>query len=82
MQLTYRLLSEDLIETHGHFPAEHVSDHGSVGLLCDRIGEATGFDPPLVRRTIDDFVTAGYLEVTRAGDDVDWRWTQNRRVGA
>ncbi|MDO9516198.1 MAG: radical SAM protein [Syntrophales bacterium] len=79
MQLVYRLLSEDLIETHGHLPVDHPSGNGSVGTLCDRIGEATGFDPGLVRSTIEDFVGAGYIKPQSAGDALEWRWTHNNR---
>jgi hypothetical protein len=82
MQLTYRLLSEDLIETHGHCANDHLSENSAVSTLCSRLSGATGFDPPLVRRTIDDFITAGYLEATHGGDAVEWRWTQNGRFGA
>jgi len=80
MQLTYRLLSEDLIETHGHLPVDHTSGNGSVGTLCDRIGEATGFEPELVRDTIEDFVGAGYLKPRRAGGTLEWHWTHNNRI--
>jgi len=80
MQLTYRLLSEDLIETHGRLPVDHASEGGSVGALCDRIREATGFDSELVRDTIGDFIGAGYLKPQRAGDTLAWRWTHNNRI--
>ena len=80
MQLVYRILSEDLIETHGQLPVDHTSGNGSVGTLCDKIAEATDFDPGLVRSTIEDFVNAGYLKPRRAGDTLEWRWTHNNRV--
>jgi len=82
MQLTYRLLSEDLIETHGHCAIDHLSENSAVSTLCSRLSDATGFDPPLVRRTIEDFVAAGYLEATPAGDAMEWRWTENGRFDA
>jgi len=75
MQLTYRLLSEDLIETCGRVPGD-----GSVGALCRKIGEVTGFDPALVSGTIEDFVGAGYLKPCRAGETLAWHWTHNNRV--
>ncbi len=62
MQLVYRILSEDLIETLGRLPEDHASGNGSVGTLCDRIGEVTGFDPGLIRKTMEDFVGAGYIK--------------------
>ena len=80
MQLTYRLLSEDLIETHGRLPVNHASGNGAVGALCDRIREVTGCESALVRDTIGDFVGAGYLKPRRRGATVEWRWTHNNLV--
>ena len=79
-QLVYRLLSEDLIETYGQLSVDHASGNGSVGTLCDKIGEATGFDTGLVRKTIEDFVGAGYIKTRRDGDTLEWYWTHNNRV--
>jgi len=80
MQLVYRILSEDLIETLGRLPEDHASGNGSVGTLCDRIGEVTGFDPGLIRKTMEDFVGAGYIKPQRAGNTLAWRWTHNNRI--
>ncbi len=80
MQLTYRLLSEDLIETYGCFPIDDASDNGSVRALCRRIEEATGFDSALVSGTIKDFIGAGYLKAHRMDYRIAWRWTHNNRV--
>ncbi|MBN2397572.1 MAG: radical SAM protein, partial [Deltaproteobacteria bacterium] len=79
-QLTYRLLSEDLIETLGRLTVEHASGNGSVRALCRRVEEATGFDPALVSSTIEDFVGAGYLKENRTGGTIAWEWTHNNRV--
>jgi len=80
MQLVYRLLSEDLIETCGLFPVNHASDNGTVGMLCGKIEEVTGFDSRLVRNTIEDFVDAGYIKPERRGDNIAWYWTHNNRI--
>ncbi|MBW2595355.1 MAG: B12-binding domain-containing radical SAM protein [Deltaproteobacteria bacterium] len=80
MQLVYRILSEDLIETCGCFPMEHASDNGSVDRLCGGIAEVTGFDSRLVRNTIEDFIDAGYIKPGRAGDNIAWYWTHNNKV--
>ncbi len=82
MRFTYRLLSEDLIETYGHCSVDHLSENSAVDTLCSRLSDATGFDPVLVRSTIKDFVAAGYLEAVPAVDALEWRWTQNNRVHA
>ena len=79
-QLVFQILSEDLIETHGHLPADANSGNGSVKTLCRNIEKATGFDQALVSNTIEDFIGTGYLKVHRTGDSVAWRWTHNNRV--
>ena len=80
MQLVYRMLSEDLIETCGCFPMEHASDNGTVDMLCAKIEEKTGFDPGLIRKTIEDFIGAGYIKPGRAGENLAWYWTHNIKV--
>ena len=80
MQLVYRILSEDLIETCGCFPMEHASDNESVDRLCGGIVEVTGFDSRLVRNTIESFIDAGYIRQGREGDNIAWYWTHNNRV--
>ena len=80
MQLVYRLLSEDLVETCGRFPMNSVSDNGTVGMLCGKIEEITGFDPGLVRKTIEDFIDAGYIKLARRENSLAWYWTHNNKV--
>jgi len=80
MQLVYRMLSEDLIETCGCFPVNHASDNGTVNMLCGKIEEVTGFDSRLVRKTIEDFIDTGYIKLERRGDNLAWYWTHNNRV--
>jgi len=80
MQLVYRLLSEDLIETCGCFPVRNLSNGRAVAMLCGAIEHATGFHSGLVRATIEDFIRAGYIRSRRVGSNIDWHWTHNNRV--
>ncbi len=80
MEFTYRLLSEDLIEEHGRFPAaEGGETDGGEDLLIDRIAAVTGTERSLVSRVLRDFVSRGYLEADRRGGTIQWRWAPNRR---
>lgn len=80
MQLVYRILSEDLIETCGCFSLEQEPDTGTVDMLCTKIEEKTGFDRELIRKTIEDFIRAGYIKPARAGGNIAWYWTHNNSV--
>lgn len=77
LQLVYRLLSEDIIETCGSFPANNPGSTPSdpVDLLCRRIAEATGFDTALINKTIKRFFDSGYLKSRPAGENIIWSWT-------
>ena len=82
LQLVYRLLSEDLIETHGSFPVDHPgrTPGDPVGMLCRRIEEVTGFDAELIHKTIKHFIDVGYLKSRDRGKNLIWYWTHNNRV--
>ena len=82
MKLVYRLLSEDLIETEGAFPAQGSAEN--MGLLQEelsrRIAKATGVDDGIVGRTIRGLVEKGYIRHAISGGECRWRWTHNNRV--
>ena len=65
MRLVYKMLSEDLLETCGSFPADTPSGRPekTFDRLCQRIEEATGFDSDLVRQTLKSFLDAGYIKL-------------------
>ena len=82
MKLVYRLLSEDLIEKLGTYPA-HDFEGGTDRLreeLCRRIEEATGIEGGLIRRTIQGFVERGYVRAAILGGECRWHWTHNQWV--
>ncbi len=82
LQLVYRLLSEDLIETHGSLPVDPLSHvpRETVDLLCQRITEATGSDSGLIHKTIKHFIDVGYLKSRPADKNLIWYWTHNNRI--
>lgn len=78
-RLVYRLLSEDLIETEGIFP-DMASREETIRPLCLRIEEKVGAGLQLVEKTIDDFITKGYIKAKRVDGAWVWHWTHNNRV--
>lgn len=82
MQFVYRLLAEDLIEQWGAVPS--AAENGRCGdpleRLIAQVSRAADADPLLVRKTLSDFVRAGYLKVARDGEALRWFWTRNRFV--
>jgi anaerobic magnesium-protoporphyrin IX monomethyl ester cyclase len=82
MGLVYKMLSEDLLEACGSFPADSQSNgpEKTFVILCQRIEEATGFDKDLIHRTINDFIDAGYIKVRQEEDTLTWYWTHNSQV--
>jgi len=90
-QFVYRLLSEDLVEKLGCIPlpgaATTVSRSGreadekeALEALCQRLEEATGADPALIRKTLRGFIEKGYIRSRQSGRILTWYWTHNNRV--
>ncbi|MBN2438940.1 MAG: radical SAM protein, partial [Deltaproteobacteria bacterium] len=82
MKLVYRLLSEDLIEKCGVIPASDTAQSAALlqEALCCRIGETTGVEGGLIRRTIRGFVEKGYLRAAFSDGECGWHWTHNNRI--
>ena len=81
LQLVYRLLSEELIETLGIFPLDpSVKSDNLLEGLCRRIEDATGVDGELITKTMQGFVASGYIKSRICGDECIWYWTHNNRV--
>jgi radical SAM superfamily enzyme YgiQ (UPF0313 family) len=81
MQLVYKILSGDLLETCGSFLIESPNDHpeNTIDLLCQRLKEATGFDLGLIQNTISQFVESRYMAWRIENNQLIWYWTQNNR---
>jgi anaerobic magnesium-protoporphyrin IX monomethyl ester cyclase len=78
MQLSYRILKDDLIEKYG-FIAPHLaqdSQEKALQELCRRIITETKADSSLVNKTIGDFVWRGYLQAAVLTEGCLWSWTK------
>ncbi|MBI4763773.1 MAG: radical SAM protein [Deltaproteobacteria bacterium] len=82
MRLVYKMLSEDLLETWGTFPADtQDGDPGeNMDPLCQRLEEATGFGSDLVHQTLKSFIDAGYIKFRIEANSLIWYWTHNNKV--
>ena len=77
MELTFKILKEDLIEKYGFidqvlFPGDQEK---AVQEFCDRITGSTNSDPPVVNRTIRDFINRGYLRTVIYGQGCQISWS-------
>ena len=81
MNLTFRLLSEDIIEEHCRFPLKGPppDEEARRAQLTAKVGEVTGADSDLVRWVIGDFVAKGYLVARAKGDCLEWAWSETRK---
>ena len=81
-QFVYKLLSEDILEKNGSFPLKVLArgPNGSVDPLCRRLRELTGSDAEVVKKAIDQFVSAGYIKSRQEGENLIWYWTHNIRI--
>lgn len=82
MGLVYKMLSEDLLEACGSFPADtqNSDPEKTFDPLCQRIEEATGFDSELIHMTIRSFIDAGYIKLRQKDNTLIWYWTHNNKV--
>lgn len=78
-RLTYRLLSEDILEEHGVVKAEANDPEGKRALFAV-VQKATGEEERLIDRTLVDFIERGYISSQRYGDRIVWHWTHNNRL--
>ena len=76
MQLSYRILKDDLIEKDGFIDPDLAQDSKEKALqeLCRRITTKTKADSNLVNKTIGDFVLRGYLQAAVSGRGCLWSW--------
>jgi radical SAM superfamily enzyme YgiQ (UPF0313 family) len=75
MELVYRMLSEDVIETVAqNLPLK--SQQEQLQLLADRIQAHSGFDRAIVERTVNHLVRDGNLDQCEQAGVVNWYWPQ------
>jgi hypothetical protein len=77
MNLTFKILKDDLIEKHGLIEP-HIfgsSKDNALKELCRRVTDSTGAEPSVVNQTMTDFVQRGYLNVEESSRGFSWLWT-------
>lgn len=77
MELTYRILSEDLLEQWGTVPSSAVFASGEdpFTLLCRRIIEVTEGEPELVGQTLKSFLDSGYIQNRETAEGTVFYWS-------
>ncbi len=79
MELTHRLLAEDLIETCSETTSGSGDQSVSFKALCEKIASGTSFEIDLIEETIGSFIDSGYLKKGEGNGRAAWFWTHNLR---
>jgi hypothetical protein len=81
MNLTYRLLAEDLLEDHCTFPVKELNNgaRSAEALLFEKVTRVTDLDSDLVTHTMKDFIDKGYIKARQTDGTINWYWTHNRK---
>ncbi|MGD0022541.1 MAG: radical SAM protein [Smithellaceae bacterium] len=76
MNLTFKILKDDLIEKHGFIEPDRFrgSKENALKELCHRVTVGTGAEPRVVSQTITDFVQKGYLDAEELAQGCSWFW--------
>jgi hypothetical protein len=76
MNLTFKVLKDDLIEKHGFIERDifRGSKEKALKELCRRVTDSTGAEPRVVNQTITDFVQRGYLNAEESLHGCSWSW--------
>jgi radical SAM superfamily enzyme YgiQ (UPF0313 family) len=83
-RFVYRLLSEDLVESlgciyDGVLKNQEEQQEEALEKLCQRLEEATGTEPLLIRKSIRLFVKMGYVKLRQDDGNLIWYWTHNNK---
>ncbi len=80
MELSFRLLSEDILEEHCSFPLSDIdSDPRPLEeILSERVEQVTGLDRELISNTLGQFIENGHIKHAKNKDHLLWYWTHNR----
>jgi radical SAM superfamily enzyme YgiQ (UPF0313 family) len=76
MNLTFKILKDDLIEKHGFIESDMFrgSKENALKELCHRVTVGTSAEPRVVSQTITDFVQRGYLDAEESARGCSWFW--------
>ncbi len=76
MNLTFKILKDDLIEKHGFIEPNlfQGSKDRALRELCQRIITGTNANSRVVNNTISDYVNRGYLQAAISDQGCNWQW--------
>lgn len=76
LQLSHKILKDDLIEKHGFIERDGIScsREKSAAELCRRITAATDMDENVIGKTLQNFIERGYLRVEDSGNGFTYSW--------
>jgi anaerobic magnesium-protoporphyrin IX monomethyl ester cyclase len=76
MNLTFKILKDDLIEKHGFIGSDTFmgSKENALNELCRRVTDSTSAEPRVVNQAITDFVQRGYLNAEELPHGYSWFW--------
>jgi anaerobic magnesium-protoporphyrin IX monomethyl ester cyclase len=77
MNLSYQILTNDLIEKYGFIETSIFQglSENALESLCERITAATKTDSVIVKKTISDYARRGYLKTENHNGDCIWSWS-------
>jgi radical SAM superfamily enzyme YgiQ (UPF0313 family) len=81
MNLTFKILKDDLIERHGFIEPDifRGSKDNALKELCRRVTDITSAEPRVVNQTITDFVQRGYLNAEESPRGCSWFWAGTQK---
>jgi len=79
MQLSYKILKDDLIEKCGFIENSifQGSQQNALRELCKRVAIQTGAAESVVNKTVGDFAHRGYLQAAVSVSGCIWKWAGN-----
>ena len=81
MNLTFKILKDDLIEKHGFIEPEifRGSKENAIRELCRRLTGCTSIEPRVINQTITDFAQRGYLDAEESPCGCSWFWAETEK---
>jgi radical SAM superfamily enzyme YgiQ (UPF0313 family) len=82
MNLTFKILKDDLIEKHGFIEPDifRGSKENALKEFCRRVTRSTSAEPRVVNQTITDFVQRGYLNAKESPRGCSWFWAGTEKT--
>lgn len=78
--LIFEMLTEDIIEDHGHFDIRKMEtgEQTESSLLFEKVFQATNLDRDLIEKTLSYYIQKGWLTSNRNGHTLKWSWSENQ----